>query len=254
VALLLAVALQPLRLAGVSLIAAFLTCVYFVSGLQFSPLTATRKIVLLGIASAVVGPAVDFAFRPTRGAAALLAVGAAAATLWVFWPVLAQKPVAEALLLGGTAALTVAALVGFAQDQLAGDALRAGTAALALGLGAGVAAIFSASASYGLYGIGLAAGAGGFLLPQMLRGKKALAGATFVLPAMFLGGLVAAGAMILAQLPWYAVLVLGVIPVGVRMRGLENAPLWLQSIVLSLYGFAIAAAACALAWPSSHPT
>jgi hypothetical protein len=142
-------------------------------------------------------------------------------------------------------------MVGFAQAQLAGDGVRAGAAALALGLGAGIGSIFAASLTYGLYGIALAAGAGGFLLPQMIGGKKASAGATFTLPAMLIGGLVAVGAMMLAQLPWYSVLVLALVPVAVRLPGAEKGPAWLQAVVCSIYGFIVAGVACALAWPSS---
>jgi hypothetical protein len=106
----------------------------------------------------------------------------------------------------------------------------------------------SASATYGLYGIALGAGAGGFLLPQMITGKKSFAGATFTLSAILIGGLVAAGTMVLAKLPWYALLVLALVPVGARLPAPGKAPVWLQAVLLSLYCFVIGAAACALAW------
>lgn len=249
VALVVSLALGPLRLGGLAVIAAFLTGMYFVSGLQFTPLTATRKIVLLAIAAPAVGVLADFAFRPTRAGAALLALCAGAGALWAFWPVLAQKPPAQAWLLGASAAAALAFMVGFAQLQLAADSIRAGAAALGLGLGAGIAAIIGASASYGLYGIALGAGAGGFLLPQMIRGKRSFAGATFTLTSMLLGGLVAAGAMILASVPWYSLLVLALVPVAARLPGPEKAPIWLQAVLFSLYGFVVAGLACVLAWP-----
>jgi hypothetical protein len=169
------------------------------------------------------------------------------------WPVIVQKPAQQAWLMAGSATVAVAAMVGFAQAWLAADAIRAGAAALGLGLGAGVAAVLGASLSYGLYGVALGAGAGGFLLPQMIRGKRTAAGATFALPAMTIGGFVAVGAMVLAQLPWYSVLILALIPAAVRLPGPDNGPVWLQAVVFSLYGFAIAGVACALAWPSPQP-
>lgn len=251
-ALIVAVALSPLRLGGLAVIAAFLVCIHFVTGIQFTPLTATRKILILAIAAAAIGPLLDFALKPTRIGVALIALAAAGGALWAFWPVIMQKPGTQAWLFGGSAAVALAVMVGFAQAQLAGDGIRAGAAALALGLGAGIAAVFAASLSYGLYGIALGAGAGGFLLPQMIRGKKAAAGATFTVPAMLIGGLVAVGAMLLAQLPWISVLILALVPVAVRLPGPEKAPVWLQAIVFSLYGFVIAGVASALAWPSSQ--
>ena len=254
VALIVAVALQPLRLGGLAMAAAFLTTVYFVSGLTFTPLTATRKIVVLGLAAPVVGILADFAFKPTRVGAALLALAAAAGALWAFWPVLAQKPPAEAWTLGASAAVALAFMVGFGQLFLSADAVRAGAAGLGAGLATGAAAIISASASYGQYGIALGAGAGAFLLPQMILGKKSAAGATFTLSAMLLAGLLAAGAMLLAKLPWYALLVLALVPAAARLPVPSLAPLWLQAVLLSLYCFAVGGLACYVAWPAAGTT
>ena len=251
VALIVAAALSPLRLGGLAAIAAFLVCMYFVSGIQFTPLTATRKMLVLAIAAAPIGILLDFALKPSRVSVALIALASAGGAMWAFWPLIVQKPGTQAWLFGGSAAVALAVMVGFAQSLLAGDGVRAGAAGLAAGLGVGVAAIFAGSNTYGMYGIALGAGSGAFLLPQMVRGKKAFAGSTFILPVMLIGGLVAAGAMFLAQLPWYCLLILALVPVGVRLPGPEKGPVWLQAVVFSLYGLVIAGAASALAWPSS---
>lgn len=245
VALVVALLLRPLRLGGLAVLAAFLTAMYFVSGLTFTPLTATRKIVVLGISAPLVGILADFAFKPTRIGAAVLALCAAAGALWTFWPVLAQKPAMEGWLLGASAVVAIAFMVGYAQLYLAEDAVRAGAAGLGLGLGTGIAATLAATASYGLYGIALGAGAGAFLLPQMITGKKSSAGATFTLTVTLTVGLVAAGAMILAKLPWYSLLVLALVPVGTRLPVPEKAPVWLQAVLLSFYSFIIGGIACA---------
>ncbi len=248
VAFVVALVLGRIRLGGLALAAAFAVTVYFVAGFSFAPLTATRKIILLGLGAPVAGLLIDFAFKPTRLGALVLALAGAAAALWVFWPVLAQKEAAQAWLLGATAVVTVAWLIGFSQLFLTDDAVRAGATGLALGLGAGVAAILGASASYGLYGIALGAGAGGFLLPAMLTGKRIEAGATFMLPAALIAGLVAAGAMILAELRWYSVLALALVPLAAKLPLPSKSPLWLQAIVASLYTIAVAGAICALTW------
>lgn len=247
VALVVVAALHRLRLAGLALAAALGTTVYFVAGFTFSPLTATRKIFLLGFAAPAVGILVDFAFKPTRIGAVALALAGAAAALWAFWPVLAQKSAAEAWLLGGTAAVTVAWLVGTGM-MLAEHPVRAGAAALALGLGTGITAILGASATYGLYGIALGAGAGAFLLLQMVTGKKFVAGATLMFPAALVAGLLGAGAMVLAKVPWYALPALALIPLAARLPGPEKLPVWLQAIVFSLYAIIPAVIAFFLAW------
>lgn len=250
VALIVVLLLQPVRLGGLAVVAAFATAVYFVAGFTFSPLTATRKIVLLGLVAPVIGIIIDRRFKATRAVAVALGLVAGAAALWIFWPVLSQKGIAYVSLVGGVAALAVAFMVGFGQMFLASEAVRAGAAGLGTGLGVGVAAILAASATYGLYGIALGAGSGAFLLEQMLRGKPATAGATFVLPAMLIAGLLAAGAMILAQLPWYSVVMLALVPVAARLPVPAKSRVWQQAVLLSLYTFFIAGIACYLAWHS----
>ena len=245
-----AVLLGRFRLGGLAVVAAFAAAVYFIAGISFTPLTATRKIILLGLLAPLAGIVVDFAFRPTRLGSYVLAIAGAAAAAWVFWPVLGQKELARALLPGATALLASAWVIGFSERRLAGDGVRAGSAGLALGAGTGVAAILGASLTYGLYGIAIAAGSGAFLLVQMVTGKRSYAGATFVLSASVVAILIAAAAMILAQLPWYSVAVLALVPVAASLPVPAGAALWLQAVLSSLYGLAIAAVACALAWHS----
>ena len=246
--LIVSVLLGRFRLGGLAVVAAFATAVYFIAGFGFSSLNATRKIILLGLAAPLVGIVVDFAFRPTRLGAYLLAIAGAACAAWVFWPVLSQKELARALLPGAVAVIASAWIVGFSERRLAADSVRAGAAGLALGAGSGVAAILAASLSYGLYGISVAAGSGAFLLVQMITGKRSYAGATFTLSATVVTALIAAAAMILAQLPWYSVVVLALVPVAANLRVPAGAAVWLQAVLSSLYGLAVAAIACALAW------
>jgi hypothetical protein len=247
-ALIVALVLGRGRLGGLCMVAAFATAVFFVAGFTFTPLTATRKIILLGFAAPIVGMLADFAFKPRKIGALVVALAGGAGALWALWPVLAQKEAAQSWLLGGTAVAAVAWLVGFSQMYLSDNGIRAGAAGLGLGLGAGIASILGASASYGLYGIALGAGAGAFLLPQMITGKKAEAGATYMLTATLIAGLIAAGTMVLADLRWYSVLVLALVPVAATLPVPEKAPLWLQAILVSLYTFVVAGAVCALNW------
>ena len=270
VALIVVLILHRFRLGGLALVAALATTVYFVAGFTFSPLTATRKIFLLGLAAPVIGvladkifflslaaPVIgvlaDFAFKPTRIGALVLALAGAAAALWVFWPLLQQKGAGEAWLLGGTIAFSVAWLVGTGM-LIAEDPVRAGAAGFASGMGAGIAAIFGASVTYFLYGIALGAGAGAFLLVQMITGKKYVAGATFMLSATLVAGLIGAGGMILAKVPWYAVLVLAFIPLATLLPTPKKAPVWAQAVLLSLYGLVVAGVACYLSWQSGGAT
>src|SRR5256885_14679506 len=62
-ALTVAALFAPFRLGGLAVVAAFATAVYFIAGFTFEPLTATRKIILLGFAAPLAGIVIDFAFR-----------------------------------------------------------------------------------------------------------------------------------------------------------------------------------------------
>jgi hypothetical protein len=249
-ALIVAFALGWVRLGGLAVIAGFCTTVYLVSGFVFDPLSATRKIVALALAAPVIGILVDFAFKPTRLGTAILALAAGAATFWVFWPILQQKELKVIVLLGGGSVLFVAWVVGFSQAFLSAHPIRAGAAGLGLGIGVGISAVLGASALYGIYGVSLGTASGAFLLSQMLSGRKFEAGASFMLPLALTSGLLAAAALILAQLPWYSLLALGFIPLAARLPAPERSPLWLQAIAVSACTLAVAAAAMALTWQS----
>lgn len=243
--------LFPLRLGGLAAAAGFLGTVLLIGNFSFENLTATRKIVVLGVVAPVLGALADLAFKPTRATGAVLGALFAAASVWVFWTVLAQKNLPQALLLGGGVAVLVLWLVAFT-TALHGDPVRAGASGLALGLGAGVGAVLGASALIGQYGMALGAGSGAFLLLVMVLGKRAAAGLTLTLTASVVAGLLAAGAVLLAQLPWYSAAVLGLVPLLARLPVGQRSPVWLQAIVASLYTFGAAAAAWALAYLASR--
>jgi hypothetical protein len=240
------------KLAGLAIVVAFAVCVHLASGITFTPLTAVRKVVLLGLVAPAVGVAIDFVLRTGRTLTTAVALAFGALTLWTFWSVLQQGSVAEAVLLGGGTAIFVAWVVAWTMD-LAGQPVRAGAAALMLGLGAGISAILGASALLGIYGIAIGAGAGAFLLVQMLTGRRLAAGATLTVSASVAAGLVAVAALVLAQLPWYALVALGLIPLAVRLPGSDRLPVWAQAFVFSAYGFAVAAVAVVMTGYASPP-
>jgi hypothetical protein len=246
-ALAVAFALFAARLGGLAIAAALGTAVYLIGGFAFPPVSAQQRILLIALAVPVVGIIVDLAFKPTRAAGPILGVLFGFAVLWVGWNVLKQKDMPALLLAGAGVAALVAWLVG-AMFALRDDPVRAGAAALTLGLGTGVSALLSASGSYGQYGASVGAGAGAFLLVQMLLGRTIAAGALFTLSAGVACGLIAAGASLGAQLPWYAAATLALVPLAVRLP-LPRAGIWLQAIAASIYGGIVALAACLLCWP-----
>ncbi len=241
------------RLAGLAVATGFAVAVALVDGLGFTPLTATRKLVLLGLLAPAVGIFIGFIVgQAGRSVAVLVALACGALSPWVFWSVLRQQAPATALALGLGTAVWVAWLVASTMN-LAQQPVRAGAASVTLGLATGISAILVASAKLGLYGISLAAGAGAFLLWQMATGRKIAAGATLMLSIAVAAGLLAAAAMILAQLPWYALIPIALIPLAARLPAAERLPVFVQACVVSAYGLALAAVACVLTWRAPAP-
>ncbi len=246
VALAAAFALFYVRLAGLAVVAALGTAVYLIGGFAFPPASAQQKILLISLAVPVLGLIVDLGFKPTRAAGPILGLIFGLLVIWVGWNVLKQKETAAMLAAGAGVAL----LVGWttaACFALRDDPVRAGAAALTLGLGVGISAVLSASGSYGQYGASIGAGAGAFLLVQMLLGRTIRAGATFALSAGVACGLLAAGASLGAQLPWYAAAALALVPLATLLP-LPRDRIWLQAVVASIYGGIVGIAACLLSW------
>lgn len=247
VGLVIAAVLMRVRLAGLAAAGGFLTATYLMASLGFSPLNATRKIFLLAIVAPALGMIADFVLKPNRAIGPLLAVFFALASVWVFWSVLVQRPIGEAIALGAGVAVFVLWTVGFTV-AIQAEALRTGSTGLALGLGTGIGAILGASAVFGLFGIALAAGTGGFLLVAIIYGKRITGGTTLALSVSVISSLIGAGALVLANAPWWSLAMLALVPLAARLPVPERAPAWLQAVVVSLYTLAIAAAYCVLAW------
>ena len=248
--LLVAGVLFPLRLGGLAAAAGFFATVYLVGDFTLESLDSKRKLVLVAMAAPVLGVIVDLAFKPTRASGPVLGAVFAAAGGWVFLNLLKQKSGVDLALHGAGLAAFMIWTVSFSV-ALHGDALRAGAAGLGLGLGAGVGAVLGASALLGQYGMGMGAGCSAFLLLNMILGPRLAPGTTLTLTAAVAASLVAVGAVLTGQLPWYALVALALVPVLVRLPLPRAAP-WAQAIVAALYAAAAAVGTWVLAWLASR--
>lgn len=240
----------PLRLEGLAAVAGFMAAVAAIGNFDLAPLTATRKIVLVGAAAALIGVLSDFAFKSTRFSAPVLGGIFGVAALWVFASVLGQKAPLEAALLGaGVVALTV--WLVSATVTLQQDAARAGATGLVLGLGTGISAVLGASALIGQYGMALGAACGGFLVLLLILGPRVGAGHALTLTVSVLCALLAAASVLLAQVPAVALAALALVPVAARLP-LPATHLWMQPVLAGVYTSVPAAGACALVWLQSR--
>jgi hypothetical protein len=246
-ALMIAAIFARTRFAWLAILAAYATMVALSTGFSFSPLTVARKTILVGLIAPILGVVVDVVARGSKTLATALAIAAGAVSIWIFMTILKQRDTTAAIAIGGGVALFVAVLVGL-MLRLRNDGLRAGAAGLGLGVATGIAGLLSASIGYLLAGVSIAAGAGALLLTQVLLSRKIAPGFTGTVTIGLLTALFAVGSVLLAQLPWYALPLLLLIPLGVTLRAPEQAPLVVRAAVLAAYALLAAALPILAAW------
>ena len=247
VALVVAAIFARTRFAWLAIVAAYAMMVALTTGFSFSPLTVARKTVLVGLIVPIVGLALDLLPRAPKAFAPAMAIAAGAVSVWIFMSILVQRAAATAIGIGGGIALFVAVLVAL-MLRLRDDGLRAGAAGLGLGLATGIAGVLSASIGYLLAGISIAAGAGALLLMQVLLSRRLTPGFLGTLTCGLLTALFAAGALLLASLPWYALPLLLLIPAAVLLPAPSRGPVILPAAVLAAYALAAAAFPILAAW------
>lgn len=232
---------------GIAFGLAMLAAVWMIVGLQFTPLTSTRKLILAGAAAFVLGMLLELLWsrREVRWLPFALGAGAAAAALWLVWPRLGRLDATQA----GFTAVLAAAYAGLLvpmMDSLHRRPLAQSAAAIALGAGAAVSALLGASALLGQLGGAVAAAAGAIALLLVIRGEF-VPGSGFALPMAIFVALITVSAVVYARLPWYAPAPLLMIPLLARLPvpAWPSVPRGLLSLV---YTFPAAAAAIALAW------
>lgn len=238
---------QRLRLSGLAVIAGFCVTVYLIADFNFFPLTALRKTILTGLVATGLAILLDLLPRGWALVRYLIAISAGLVSIWVFWPVLTQKDMKEALMYGGGIAAYLVWLAA-AMDGLGDKPVRAGAAGWALGIGTGGSALLGASALLGQLGLAIGVAAGAYLLIQMLSGQKLSCGRTYTLALSLLCGLLGAAALVLAKLPWYCLPILAAIPLAAYIPVSDRLALWLQAVILSILTGTVGAGAIVLMW------
>lgn len=246
VALIATALFQRIKLSGLAIIAGFAVTVYLASDFTIEPLTSVRKIVLLGLISAALALLLDLLHMRRFGS--LLPVLGGAAAIWTVQRILQQQPL-QAELVWGAGCAAYVAILAWGMDKLSDkEPLRAASAASALGIGTGGAALVGASALLGQFGLAIGSAAGAHLLIQMIINKALPTGRVFTLPLAMIAGLTGCVAVLSAQLPWYALPILAVIPFAAWLAPLPRLSVRLQSLLLSLLTFAFAVGAIYVTW------
>jgi len=225
--------------------AAFVISVLLINGVTVTPLTGTRKIILLVLISFVAAALLPRLLPRTNLQRAIAAGAAVLALLWVFWGVLARMEAgAIALFLAGSIGLALWLLFLF--DRLARNDARLHAAGFSLLLGVGLAATAAASALLGQLALALSTASAGAFLGWVIFANKdgaeaaqpSIATLPYVLAPLLLG----LAAVIFARLPWYALLALAAIPLAVSLLPLKSDSRFLSALLSSLPGLVIAIA------------
>ena len=233
-----------------AILAAFLVSVALINGVTITPLTGTRKIILLVMASIFAA-----ALLPRVNSQRAIAAGfAVLALLWVFWAVVARMEAgAIALFLAGSIGLALWLLLLF--ERLARNDAQLHAAGFSLLLGVGLAATAAASALLGQLALALSTASAGAFLAWVLAGKKDGAGAAqpsiTTLPYVLAPLLLGLAAVMFARLPWHALLALAAIPLAVSLLPLKPDSRFLSALLSSLPGLFIAGAVGFWVWQTS---
>ena len=229
-----------------------------INGLTITPLTGTRKIILLVLVSCLVAGSVDYLRTNIKNRQILVLIFSLLAISWVFWKVVARMEATEMTLFAiGSTALLLWLLWIF--ELLGDDEAHLHGAGLSLLLGTGLSAIAAASALLGQLALSLSAASGGVLLAWVLLGRpnrfshRSMPTAT--LPYALAATLLGLAAVIFARLPWYALIPLASIPLATRfIRNIPNISntRFINAVVASLPGLLIALIVSFLVWQTGN--
>jgi hypothetical protein len=237
-----------------ALLVAFLASAALINGLIVTPLTGTRKIILLIIASFIAAALLHWVLRSDNLQRRFTTLISQVALLWVFWAVVGRMDsAAMVLFLFGSISLVLVSehlLVRVVDNpaQLHG-------AGFSLLLGVGLAATAAASALLGQLALALAAASGGAFLGWIVTGGTSTKQSTqpiTVLPYIMAPALLGVAAVIFARLPWYALIPLTAIPLVVSLVPQKAESRLLRAILASLPGLVIALAVAFYVWQSGN--
>ncbi|MDQ6917480.1 MAG: hypothetical protein M3023_06650 [Pseudomonadota bacterium] len=247
VALIVGLLLARTRYAWLAIVGGYATTIALTTGFQFSPLTASRKIVLAGLVAPFVGIVADFLPRPSRAFIVALAGAVGIVSVWVVASVLMQRQ-GVPLYIAGVGIAVFAAVLTAMVLGLRGDGVKTGAAGLGLGVATGVAAILSASIGFLLAGIALAAASGALLLVQALFSRNLPAGFTGGLSIALYAALFSVGTLMLAELPWYGLLLLLLVPAAAMLPLGARLPIIARAALLAFCALVAATFPIAAAW------
>jgi len=236
-----------------ALLAAFLASAALINGFTLTPLTGTRKIILLVIASFFTATLLPWVMPSRNLQRRFTTIVCQIALLWVFWAVLKRMDSASMVLfLAGTISLVLVSEWLFA--RIVEQPAQLHGAGVSLLLGVGLSATAAASALLGQLALALAAASGGAFLGWVLTGSAGRSQTNHpvtVLPYVLAPALLGVAAVIFARLPWYALIPLTSIPLAISLVPQKSESRFLRALLSTLPGLVIAIAVALYVWQTS---
>jgi hypothetical protein len=212
-----------------------------------------RKTMLVGFLVPFVGSVADLCPRSSRNIARGLVVAMGLLSIWVFLTALQNRDRTSAVAAAVGIAAFVTAVIA-TNLRLRDDGLRMGATGMGLGLATGIAGVVSASIGALIAGVAIAAGCGAMLIVQITQSRKLVPGFTGAMTIGLLCSLIAAGTYLLAELPWYALPSLLLIPIAASLPVPERRPLIARVAIVSGYALAAAIIPIGAAWYAARGT
>ena len=252
IGLLLSIGLRKLTVSAWiwAIFAAFLVSVGLINGLTLTPLTGTRKIILLILASFFVAGFIHHLIHGANLRRSALSIYCLLGLLWVFWKVIARmEGAAMTLTLAGAVGLVLWLLWAF--DRIGNNDSQLHGAGFSLLLGTGLSATAGASALLGQLALSLSAASGGVLLTWVISKTSSTSQNSMtgqVLPYALAAALLGLAAVIFARLPWYTLIPLASIPLVTGFVPKTSDIRFINALVTSLPGLFIALAVSFWVW------
>ncbi|MDC1288119.1 hypothetical protein N8198_09555, partial [Gammaproteobacteria bacterium] len=233
-----------------ALFAAFLASAALINGLTLTPLTGTRKIILLVIASFLTATLLPRVMPNRNLQRRFTTIVCQIALLWVFWAVLTRMDSASMVLfLVGSISLVL--VLEWLFVNVAEHPAQLHGSGVSLLLGVGLSATAAASALLGQLALALAAASGGAFLGWVLcpsaGGRQTIHPIT-VIPYVLAPALLGVAAVIFARLPWYALIPLASIPFAISLVPQKTESRFLRALLTSLPGLVIAVGVAFYIW------
>jgi hypothetical protein len=232
------------------LMAAFLASAALINGLTVTPLTGTRKIILLVIGAFFIAATFRWVMPSNGLQRRFSTIISQLSLLWVFWAVVSRmNSTAMVLFLVGSISLVLALEYLFV--RMIDKPAQLHSAGFSLLLGVGLSATAAASALLGQLALALAAASGGAFLGWIVTGStpaKQSRQPIAVLPYIIAPALLGVAAVIFARLPWYAMIPLTAIPLVVSLVPQKAESRLLRAILSSLPGLVIALGVAFYVW------